>query len=176
MGRAVIVALLAVAVLAGAALYYLQVYAYYRPVEYGQGALNEGLVTLQVEKDGEAVPLEVANFEGITSDSSPIRFRACFEVDPLDLNGTTSAPDAEPLVAPGWFDCFDARAIGRELSAGNMRAVLDPTELEYGVSRIIAYYKDGRAFAWHQLNRCGEAVYDGDPAPADCPPAPESLN
>ncbi|MEM9529235.1 MAG: DUF6446 family protein [Bacteroidota bacterium] len=36
-----------------------------------------------------------------------------------------------------------------------------------------AVFQDGRGFVWHQINRCGEVVFDGQPVPDDCPTPPE---
>ena len=80
------------------------------------------------------------------------------------------APDAEPLVAPGWFDCFDAEAIAKDLDAGAARAILAEFNEPYGFDRIIAAYPDGRAFQWRQINACGAAAFDGSELPAGCPP------
>jgi len=77
-------------------------------------------------------------------------------------------------VAPRWFDCFDAGEIGRALEEGRAVAYLGASNDPYGVDRIVAVYPDGRAFAWTQLNRCGEVVFDGDPVPDGCPPPPEA--
>jgi hypothetical protein len=84
-------------------------------------------------------------------------------------------PNARPLVAPGWFDCFDAATIGGDLQSGRAVAVLGEENVTYGIDRVIALYPDGRAFAWHQINACGEVVFDGDPPPEGCPPVPERL-
>ena len=43
----------------------------------------------------------------------------------------------------------------------------------YGFDRIVAYYPDGRAFQWRQINTCGAASFAGDPLPEGCPPAPK---
>ena len=50
--------------------------------------------------------------------SSPIRFRACFTttLTPDEVAARfTPYPEAEPLTGPGWFDCYDADAIGDAL-------------------------------------------------------------
>ncbi len=41
------------------------------------------------------------------------------------------------------------------------------------IDRVVAIHEDGRGWIWDQINHCGEVVFDGQPAPADCPPAPE---
>ena len=60
--------------------------------------------------------------------------------------------EAFRLVGPGWFDCFDAGEVTRALGTGEARAVLSVREVARGVDRIIAYWPDGRAVAWQQLN------------------------
>ena len=59
---------------------------------------------------------------------------------------------AVPNVAPGWFDCFDAEAIGAALEKGEAIAFLSEANIHPGVDRVVAVFPDGRAFAWHQLN------------------------
>lgn len=162
------------ALIAGIALYYLQVYAYYDEV---QASPTE--VQLTSVSSGVAEPIPFDNFEGIDSDSSPIRFRACFAT-PLSQAMLTETfeiyDNAEPLVAPDWFACFNAEQIGADLANGDAIAFLGTENIHYGIDRIIAVYSDGRGYAWHQINECGEVVFDGNPAPENCPPAPESLN
>ncbi|MEL6645712.1 MAG: DUF6446 family protein [Pseudomonadota bacterium] len=160
-GKVIGIFLLIVAVIGGAAMYWLQVYAFYERVDD---------VALTVTQGGEARPLAATGVQAIDASSSPIRFRACFEVD-----GTLAGdpyPDATPLNAPGWFDCFDAAAIGDALASGAAQAYLGQFNVIYGIDRVIAVFPDGRAFAWHQINACGEEVFDGRPAPEGCPPAP----
>jgi hypothetical protein len=104
-----------------------------------------------------AVPeaIVVENIEGIDADSSPLRFRACFTT-PLTqatLTETYRLYDRPtPLTAPGWFDCFDADAIGEALERGEALAFLSQADISKGVDRVVAVFPDGRAFAWHQLN------------------------
>jgi hypothetical protein len=61
-------------------------------------------------------------------------------------------PEATPLIAPDWFDCFDAPAIGAALEAGEAQAILSQPEVRPGADRVIAVFPDGRAYAWHQWN------------------------
>lgn len=173
-GRIVIVGLLLVAVCAGALMYYLQIYAYYEEVT----AEEVGEVQLVSLDTGAPEPIMFENFRGIDSTSAPIRFRACLDLasGPAVLSESYVTYDAaEPLVAPGWFDCFDAEAIGRALETGEAVAFLSVENITYGIDRVVAVMPDGRAFAWHQINACGEVVFDGDPAPEGCPPVPERL-
>lgn len=171
--RIIILGMLVIALTAGAALYYLQVYAYYDDV------------TAQVEEvqltsifTGEPEPILFENFKAIDSNSSPVRFRACFDT-PLSFGLLTETYEtyetAEPLIAPAWFDCFNAETLGDDLGSGVAIAFLGTENIQYGIDRVIAVYPDGRAYAWHQINACGEVVFDGNAAPETCPPAPESL-
>jgi hypothetical protein len=45
--------------------------------------------------------------------------------------------------------------------------------VSYGIDRIVAITEDGRGYVWHQINDCGEVVFDGEPAPENCPEPPE---
>ena len=161
-GKVMVIFLLVAGLAGGAAMYWLQVYAFYERVDD---------VALAITTDGVAQPLEATGVQAIDATSSPLRFRACFEVagevagDPY--------PQAVPLNAPGWFDCFDAEAIGDALASGGAQAYLGQSNVTFGIDRVIAVFPDGRAFAWHQINICGEEVFDGRPAPEGCPPAPE---
>jgi hypothetical protein len=170
--RIAIVGMLLIALAAGAAMYYLQVYAYYTEVATPE-------VTLVSLTTGQPDPVAYGNFRGIDSNSSPVRYRACYDLS-LSLATLTEtyaiADKAEPLVAPRWFDCFDARQIGADLESGVAIGFMGQENIHYGIDRIVAVYPDGRAFAWQQINHCGEVVFDGNPAPEGCPPAPESTN
>ena len=171
MGKLLAIAILVTALLAGGALYYLQVHHFYREVQL---ASNGGEVAMKITlAGGEVIDLPARDFEGIDADSSPIRFRACFTVRLPQDAGLAPYPQAEPLNAPGWFDCFDAQAIGTALEEGRARAYMSERNIQYGIDRVLAVFPDGRAFAWHQINRCGEVVFDGQPAPDDCPDPPQ---
>jgi hypothetical protein len=92
----------------------------------------------------------VSRFQGIDSDSSPIRLRACFLIE-----GRVLAPPAEnpvPLVAPGWFKCFKAEYIAREIAEGTAIAYLAEHNKPFGFDRIVAVSSGGRAFMWRQPN------------------------
>jgi len=52
---------------------------------------------------------KVENYNGIDADTSPLKLRACFDVD-WEYNSTTNYEKiATPLIAPKWFSCFDAK-------------------------------------------------------------------
>jgi len=159
------------ALIAGGAMYYLQVYAFYEPVS----DTVEDVRLTRLDGVSEAVPHE--GFEGIDADSSPIRYRACYRLPMSEAMMTETYqtyPDAVPLIAPDWFECFDARAIGEALEAGEAVAYLGQAHVTYGIDRVVAVYPDGRAYAWNQINECGARVFDGEPAPEGCPPPPEA--
>ena len=171
MGRVIILAMLLISAIAGGAVYYLQVYAYYEEVPADADAVKlTSIVT------GEAEPIEVTNFQGIDANSSPLRYRACFEtsLSQAELSEKFVMVDNnEPRIAPAWFDCFDAAQIGADLQAEAI-AFIGVENLQYGIDRIVAIYPDGRGYIWHEINPCGEVVFEGDPPPSSCPPLPES--
>jgi len=183
MGKFLIILTLLSALLIGGGIYYFQVYAYYKPVALDQNATVSGTpgvtsirLTTLVDNLPQTIP--VSDFQAIDADSSPLRFRGCFTTSlGLETLRETYVPykDAVPLIAPGWFDCFDARQIDADLEQGVAVAFLSEGNFKYGIDRIIAVYGDGRAFAWHQINSCGAVVFDGQPAPDGCPPTPERL-
>ena len=163
-----------IAVAAGALLYYLQVYAYYEEV-----SADVSSVELTSIHTGAPEEILFENFTAIDSDSSPIRYRACFTT-PVSYGSLTDNyviyDKAEPLVAPSWFNCFDAKEIGAALETGEAVAFLGTENVSYGIDRIVAVMPDGRGFVWHQINHCGEVVFDGDKAPEGCPVPPEGIN
>ncbi len=138
------------AAITGVAMYWLQVYAFYEPVNFTPG--NEIRLTPIIGDQPEVIVAD--NIEGIDGASSPLRFRACFTT-PLTqamLTETYRTYDSPvPNVAPGWFDCFDAQAIGAALEAGEAIAFLSEAGIRPDVDRVVAVFPDGRAFAWHQL-------------------------
>ena len=171
--RIAVVGLFVIALIAGAVMYYLQVYAYYDDVS----AQIEDVQMVSVAT-GEPEGILFENLKAIDSDSSPLRFRSCFTTDLSQALLTETyviSEGAEPRVAPGWFDCFDAAQIGEDLSTGSAIGFMGQENIQYGIDRVIAVYSDGRAFSWHQINFCGEVVFDGNPVPPECPPAPERL-
>lgn len=140
--------------LAAGLVYYFQIYGFYEPVQPSDGTGTTRIQLVSADT-GQPESLLVDDFRGIDADSSPLRFRGCF---------TTSSPvttlaetfvikdDAEPLIAPGWFDCFDAKTIGRALERGEAVAFLGHRNIRDGVDRVVAFFPDGRGYIWHQLN------------------------
>jgi hypothetical protein len=173
--RIAIVGIVMSALIAGVFLYYLQVYAYY--TEVSGVDVEKVQVTLLVGGAPEEIMLE--NFKAIDAESSPLRYRACFETPQSQAMMTETyltIEEAVPRVAPGWFDCFDADALGAALETGEAIAFMGTENIQYGIDRIVAIMADGRGFVWHQINACGEVVFDGNPVPDTCPPIPESSN
>lgn len=165
-------AIVITALAAGAAMYYFQVYHFYEPVE----ATGTDDVRLTGLDSGVPEPVPYNDFRAIDADSSPIRYRACFTTGMSHalLTETYEPYDAaDPLVAPGWFDCFDAGAIADALEDGRALAFLGERDIQYGIDRIVAITEDGNGYVWHQINRCGEVVFDGRPAPENCPEPPD---
>ncbi|WP_135501823.1 DUF6446 family protein [Roseovarius aestuariivivens] len=172
MGKVLSLAILISALAAGVSMYYLQVYHFYEPVE-ATGTDDVMLTSISTDKPE---PVLYGDFEGIDADSSPIRYRACFTTSmSLAMLSETYVPyaQAEPLTAPGWFECFDAEEIGGSLEDGRALAFLGTKDIEYGIDRIVAITEDGRGYVWQQINECGEVVFDGNPVPEDCPEPPE---
>lgn len=148
-GRIVGLAMLLAALATGVAVYYLQVHAFY--VELAPESVE---IRVAPANGGDPRFLAVSELRAIDADSSPLRFRACFllEAAQEELEGAAPAVGPTPLNAPGWFDCFDAAAIGEALESGEAVAYQGHPEIRPGVDRVIAVFPDGRGFAWHQLN------------------------
>ncbi len=164
MGKAVVIALLLCAVFGGAGIWYAQTRGYYSPLD--------GPVTLTLARDGDLSTLPATDIQAIASTSSPLGFRACFahDLDPAALADLADPrPDAAPTIAPGWFGCYDAEAVGDLLASGAARAFTAYPNAFFGVDRIVALTADGRGWAWHELNECGRKSYDGTPVGAACP-------
>lgn len=174
MARIILGGMLVIALIAGAALYYLQVYAYYEDV----ADVPDVSVQMTTLVGMEPEPILYENFEAIDADSSPLRYRACFTTPqsiPMMTETYVTLERAEPRVAPNWFTCFDADAIGAAITSGEAIVFMGTENIEYGIDRVVAVFDDGRGYAWHQINACGEVVFDGNPAPQDCPTPPEGL-
>lgn len=149
-GRIIGIFLLLSAVIAGAGLYYTQVYAFYGDVTEADSAS----VALTPVGGGRPLDVPVSNLVSVDKDSSPLGYRACFEVanSLAMLTETYELIEAVPLEAPGWFDCYDADEIGLAIEEGRALTFLGTREIGDGVDRVIAVLDDGRGFAWHQLN------------------------
>ena len=135
--------------IAGGLIYWLQIYAFY------DQASSDTQIRLTNMATGEAEVVLFDSFQGIDANSSPLRFRGCFTTT-MSLAMLTETYEvvegAEPRVAPGWFDCFDASEIGQALTEGGASAFLGEKDIQDGIDRVVAVFPDGRGFAWHQLN------------------------
>lgn len=154
-----------VAGIAGVAMYYLQVYAFYEEVTVAD-------VQLTTYASDAPESIVISDFDAIDADSSPIRYRACFRTDlSLALLSETyvSYDNAVPRNAPHWFDCFDAEGLAAELEAGTALPFLGEKNVAFGVDRVVAITEDGRGYVWHELNNCGEKAYDGSIVGEECP-------
>ncbi|MGX9357371.1 DUF6446 family protein [Roseobacteraceae bacterium S113] len=160
--------IVALALIAGAVLYYLQVYAFYDEVaETGAGDVA---LTLLGTDQPEAILYD--DFKAIDSESSPIRYRACFttpESHALLTETYESYAPAIPRTGPSWFDCYDAEAIAGELDAGTALAFLGEKNIRYGVDRVVVITDDGRGYVWHTLNRCTDPLASEEAKAQDCP-------
>lgn len=176
-GRALAIGVVVIALLAGGIMYYLQVFHYYEDVTLGDpGIAGQTDLRLTPIDGGDAVPVPVDDFAAIDAESSPLRFRACFVMpEPADNYRAAfeAYPEAAPLRTPPWFDCYDAAEIGDALRERRAVPLLGQENIVYGIDRVVVVMSDGRGFAWHQINRCGEVVFDGRPVPEDCPEPPQ---
>jgi len=145
------------ALIAGAAIYYLQVYAYYEEVQLSSELATPGSTQIQLTSlvTDQPETILINDFQGIDANSSPLRFRACFTTPQSQAMLTetyVTYEDAVPLTGPGWFSCYNAVEIGSALETGDAIAFLSQRNIQDGVDRVIAVFPDGRAFVWHQLN------------------------
>ena len=135
---------------AGIAVYVLQLYVFYEEVDARDVSIQ---LTRAATQTPEPIPAD--DLRVIDATSSPLRFRACFRTELGEaLEGETFQrhPDPVPLNGPGWFDCYDAAAIGAALENRTAIAYLSEKEIAEGVDRVVAIFADGRGYAWHQLN------------------------
>lgn len=150
-GKIVAGGIVITALAAGAAMYWLQEYAFYSAVSFQPGAE----IALTLLETGQPEPILADGIEGIDATSSPLRFRACFHT-PLSQAMLTETykvyPDPVPLNAPSWFSCFDAEAIGAALETGEAIAFLGQSGIAPQIDRVVAVFPDGRAYAWHQVS------------------------
>ncbi|WP_299373529.1 DUF6446 family protein [uncultured Tateyamaria sp.] len=167
-GKIIGIILLLTGIIAGAGLYYLQVYGFYEDVDFD--VPNE--IEMVSIVSGVPEPLLVHVLQAIDADSSPIRFRACFETEASLAMLTETFVGLEPVTprnAPPWFECFNAEALGAEIEAGTALTFLGQKNVHFGVDRIVAITEDGRGYIWHELNDCGEKAYDGTIVGEECP-------
>ena len=142
-GRPLMIAALIGLGLFAVALWYFQTYAFYRE-------LSQRPLTIQ----GIEYPVE--SWKGIDASSSPLKMRVCLTVTAKTAqkiaNDQFEQTGAEPLVAPGWFDCFDAKQISRDIDAGTVRVFAPGTSPFADVHDYLALYPDGRGYLWRELD------------------------
>ncbi len=139
-GKIVAGGLVGFLVIFGITLYYSQYYVFYQEVT--------GLTYITVE----GRDIAVSDYNGIDADSSGLKLRGCFGVDPADFDGVTAATKPTPLTPPNWFECFDPVMLTADLASGAASAFLAAVNEKDGMDRVVAVYPDGRAFQWRQLN------------------------
>ena len=135
-GRMLAILMIAVPAVFAAALWWFQTRAYYEEI----GADD-------VEIAGQSYP--VSDWRGIDAPTSPLKLRACFRL--AEAPDAPRAEDAKPLVAPPWFDCFDAAALDGALERGEAVAYLAQADEFGAANRIVVRFPDGRAYMWRQL-------------------------
>ena len=117
--------------------------------------------------DGEKY--SVSNFQGIDAESSPLKLRACFTVEwDFELQDAALQQEATPLIAPSWFECFDAERLDNDIRAGVAAVRRAQHNEPFGFSTYIAYYQNGRGYLWRQINQCGKAQFAGQSLPDGC--------
>ena len=166
-GKTIVIFLILVPIVSGSIMYYLQVYAYYSVVS------SDGVsdVMLTRKTDGTVEAITYSDFRGIDSGSSPIRYRACFKV-PESIEQLKEryvvVDDVEPLVAPAWFDCFQAKNLGQKISEGLAVSFMSVENIVFGIDRIVTVLPGGDAFSWTKINRCGNLAFNGKALPKAC--------
>ena len=108
--------------IAGVAMYYLQVYHFYEEVP----ATGAGDVQLTARASGAPEPCRMTiSGHRRRQLADPLPRLLHHDGPPAELTETYAPyPAAEPLNAPFWFDCFDAEAIGEALEDGRAQAFL----------------------------------------------------
>lgn len=139
-GKNFIFAFLSVIFIFTVLLFYFQNYAYYEPIEKQESVLlgNKSY--------------EVSEYQGIDSKSSGLKLRECFSAEDADLIQLLPYKKPTPLIAPFWFNCFNAEKITKDLKDGKAVAFLSKKDEFDGIDSVIAIYPDGRVYRWRQLN------------------------
>ena len=139
-GKVVVISLIAFTAVFSIFLYYFQVFAFYNK--------SDGLASIKVLERN----VSVKNYRGIDSETSGLKLRGCFVVDPDEFLKLPILIKATPLSAPFWFKCFDHIKIQLAIEKGDAKAFLVSENEKDGIDRVIAVYSDGTAFQWRQLN------------------------
>lgn len=140
------------ALVAAAGLYYTQEHAYYYDL-----AQSDTVTLTTVMGDLEPVP--VTDFQGVDADSSPLRYRACFKLS-VSLATLTEtfeiAENAVPRVGPSSLGCYDAFTVGTALENEEAVAFVAQRDIHPGFDRMVAIFRDGSGYAWHQPSEGSE--------------------
>ena len=91
-----------------------------------------------------------------------------------DLKGNQLLAAGTRLTGQVMETLVSGQPIGEALETGEATAFLSEKNIHHGVDRVIAVFDDGRAYAWHQLNNCGDTDYTGSPRGEECPPREET--
>ncbi len=201
-GSTLVGILLGVPLVLGGFMYYFQAYAYYgevtleTPVQQQAApkqaadaettalttsnrlTAQNGKTTIRLTRvwDNQPEIIAASNFEGIDASTSPLKFKGCFTVDqtiPVLSAQYVTYGAPTPLMAPGWFDCYNYETLTLDLESGKAVAFLSEGNLFFGVDRVVAVYGDGRAYTWQQINACGTEFYKSGEIAEGCPPKPE---
>jgi hypothetical protein len=154
-------------------MYYLQVYRFYDelvPEEAGPVVLTR--------PDGTIEPSPSRTSARSTA-TPPHPLPVCFTAeDPPDMLAGrfdgSRAPRPSPLRAGSTASTPASSALPSKPARPAPSCPSGTSS--YGIDRVVAVLPDGRGFAWHQINACGEVVFDGNPPPPGCPPVPERPN
>ncbi|MFT4715918.1 MAG: hypothetical protein ACI861_000968 [Paracoccaceae bacterium] len=143
-----------------------------------QVAALTGVTKIRLTRVWDNLPemILAQDFEGIDAPTSPLKFKGCFRAInsiPMMTETYVVYDDPTPIKAPIWFQCYRHKTITDDLESGEAVAFLGEANIYFGIDRVVAVYGDGRAYAWHQINACGEAAYAGNDLPAGCPAKPE---
>ena len=136
-GKHVVTGLVGFVLLFGMAFWWFQSYAFYEETQ-------ASTVTIA----GQVYP--VTEWKGITSESSPLKMRACFVLK--ETFDALPSLEPEPLVAPGWFKCFNAEFIEENLVSEYAKAYVAERNDPEGFDRIIAVFPGGRTYMWRRLS------------------------
>ena len=155
-GRIVSGGIVAIALAIGAAMWFSINRVHYEEVR--------DVASVRIQGDEFAVQ----NYRGIDGESSPLKLRACFDVDWEYYPSSAHQEEATPLIAPNWFDCFDAEALQADITSGDASVILAEENMPFGFSSYIAQYANGQAYMWRQINACGRAKIAGESLPEGC--------
>ena len=161
---------------AGVGMYWLQVYAFYEELSpeeagpvtlVGAGRRGRGASPSRTSAPSTATPRPSATAPASRPPSrwtpSPRRFEPYADARRRSTRPAGSTASTPRRSAPRW-------------SAGEARAFLAVQDVRYGIDRVVAVFPDGRGFAWHQINPCGERRLRRRARARGLPPVPERPN